>query len=208
MCDEVFSFLHHDYQVPAPPSLLELGYENAVITSSVSKAFALPGIRVGWMAVSPKLRNTLLHNVLQSMNYTTTTVSKIDQQIAAFALQPHVRSLILDRSKNICRRNIEVIRGWAAKHPWAQYIDPQGAGTCTVRITGSDGNVVDDSAFAKALAEEESVCVPPAGRCFGHLADGQGETALKGCLRVGIVSEPGVVEDGLDAITRLQARWA
>ncbi|KAM0720698.1 hypothetical protein Q7P37_004835 [Cladosporium fusiforme] len=207
MCDEVFRFLHHDEKVPVPPSLLELGYENSLVTSSLSKAFALPGLRTGWIAVSPSLRGMLMQDILRTRDYTTVTVSQIDQQIAAFVLRAEVRKLILDRSKAICRRNMAVIRAWAERNPWAQFIDPQGAGTCTLRVRGANGEVVDDVAFARALAEEESVCVPPVGLCFGQQADGSGETAFKGCLRVGIVTNPGVVEDGLDAIARLQARW-
>lgn len=207
MCDEVFRFLHHDDQMPTPPSLLELDYDKSLVTSSLSKAFALPGLRTGWIAVSRTLRDLLMQDILRTRDYTTVTVSQIDQQIAAFALKPDVRKLILDRSKAICRRNMARIRDWAERNPWAQYIDPQGAGTCTIRVRGSDGRVVDDVAFARTLAEEESVCVPPVGLCFGLQADGLGETAFKGCLRVGIVTDPGVVEDGLDAIARVQARW-
>lgn len=207
MSDEVFRFLHHDDSAPRPPSLLELDYDKSLVTASLSKAFALPGVRTGWIAVSAGLRDTLMHDILRTRDYTTVTVSQIDQQIATFALRPDVRKLILERSRAICRRNMAVIRSWAERHSWAEYIDPQGAGTCTLRILRGDGEVVDDVKFAQALAEEESVCVPPAGLCFGRQADGLGETAFGGCLRVGIVTSPGVVERGLDAIARVHGRW-
>lgn len=207
MCDEVFRYLHHEDKLPEPPSLLELGYEMSIVTSSVSKAFALPGLRVGWAAVSPDLQNTVLKDILRTRDYTTITVSQIDQQVAAYVLRPDVRALILERSRAICRRNMAVIREWAAQRPWVEYIDPQGAGTCTVRIRGTRGDIVDDELFAKKLADSESVCVPPAGLCFGQEADGKGETSFAGCLRVGIVTEAGVVEEGLDAIAKLQAKW-
>lgn len=48
----------------------------------------------------------------------------------------------------------------------------------------------------------------PAGLCFGQQADGQGETAFKGCFRVGNVTEAGMVEAGLDAIARVRERWS
>lgn len=207
MCDEVFRYLHHDATVPVPPSLLELGYEHSVVTSSLSKAFALPGLRVGWMAFSSGLRDKVLRDVMITRDYTTVTVSQIDQQVAAFVLQAEVRTRILDRSREICQRNMRVIRDWAKQHPWVEYIDPQGAGTCTIRILGQDGDPVDDEAFAKTLAEEKSVCVPPAGLCFGEQADGKGHTALKGCLRIGIVAEAGVVEAGLHEIAKVRTRW-
>ena len=207
MCDEVFRYLHHDDAVPAPPSLHELGYANSVVTSSLSKAFALPGVRVGWVAVSSGLRDTVLRDIMRTRDYTTCTVSQIDQQVGAFALQDEVRKRILARSQEICRHNLRAIQHWAKQNSWAEFIDPQGAGTCTIRILGHDGDPVDDEAFARTLAEEESVCVAPAGLCFGQQADGQGETAFTGCFRVGIVTEAGMVEAGLDAIARVRERW-
>ena len=76
-----------------------------------------------------------------------------------------------------------------------------------LRITGNDGKPVDDVAFAVALAEEEKVCAPPAGYCFGHEADGQGTTDLTGFLRCGIVMKGDTLERGLAAIERLRKRW-
>ncbi|KAF5645858.1 transaminase type I [Fusarium tjaetaba] len=49
--DEVFRPLFHN-DTPTPPSVISLGYDNTISTGSVSKAYALPGIRNGWI-ISP-----------------------------------------------------------------------------------------------------------------------------------------------------------
>lgn len=208
MCDEVFRFLHHDSTADPTPSLLDLGYEKAIVTGSVSKGFALPGVRVGWIAASLELRNTVLSDIAHTRDYTTIAVSQVDQQIAAFALSPNVREKILARSKAICDDNLRVLRSWAQRNKgWAAFAEPSGGGTAVLKILGKDGSPVDDVAFAKALAEKEGVSIPPAGLCFGHEADGSGGTDFKGCLRIGIVQREGPMEEGLKAIERLRSSW-
>lgn len=55
LCDEVFRPLFHDLSPndARPPSLLEFDYEKLIVTGSMSKAYALPGIRLGWVRNQP-----------------------------------------------------------------------------------------------------------------------------------------------------------
>ncbi|KAK4500909.1 hypothetical protein PRZ48_009101 [Zasmidium cellare] len=207
MCDEVFRFMHHDETTEAPPSFLELGYEKTIVTGSLSKGFALPGIRTGWIVAHPSLREGLLDSIKHSRDYTTIAVSQVDQQVATFALSAKVKSQILQRTREITRRNIQTLDEWVKENEWVTYARPVGGGTSVIRITGPDGYAINDHAFAVALAKEEKVCVPPAGLCFGHVADGRGPTDLEGFLRVGIVMGGDTLERGLAAIKRLRERW-
>ena len=208
MCDEVFRFLHHAIDVEAPPSILELDYEGAIAVSSISKSFALPGVRVGWIAVHPHLSEPLLRRFAESSDYTTIAVSGVAQDIARFALDPHTRHKILARSKALCDTNCEILGKWAARNrDWISFTAPRGAGACLVRLKSNSGTVIDDKAFASTLALEEGVLVPPAGVCFGHEADGEGKTDLNGYLRIGIVCRSEILRQGLAAIERLRKRW-
>lgn len=208
VCDEVFRFMHHDETVQPTPSLLELGYDRAIVTGSISKGFALPGVRVGWVAASPELRRTTLNDIAHTRDYTTIAVSQVDQQIAAFALSPNVRPKILARSNALCENNLKVLRSWTQRNrAWASFKEPSGGGTLVMKILGRDGPPVDDVAFAEALAKTHGVSVPPAGLCFGEEADGTGSTDLKGHLRIGFVQKEGPMEVGLDAIAHLREVW-
>lgn len=226
MCDEVFRPLFHSDASGGtgkeiPPSLMELGYERSIVVGSksatslaehdsgltrpgMSKAYALPGIRLGWLATHPALSDTISQDLVHARDYTTIAVSQLDDQIASFALSPTIKSQILSRSNAITTRNLEVLEAWVARHKgrvrWAK---PEGAGTALVTILGRDGRPIDDGKFAASLAMEEGVLVPPAGVCFGH----EGEGDLKGGLRIGIVMGEGMLEDGLAGIGRLLERW-
>lgn len=114
-CDEVFRFMHYDETTQPTPSLLELGYDRAIVTGSISKRFALPGYRVRWIAASPELRSTTLNDIAHTKDYTTIAVSQVGQQIASFALSPNVRAKIVARSEVSCESNLKVLRSWTQR---------------------------------------------------------------------------------------------
>lgn len=177
---------------------------SGLIILGMSKAYALPGIRLGWLATHSALRETVLQDLVHARDYTTIAVSQLDDQIASFALSPAIKSQILSRSEAITRRNIAVLEAWVARHKGrVRWATPKGAGTALVTILGKDGLPVDDGEFAASLAKEEGVLVPPAGVCFGH----EGEGDLKGGIRIGIVMREGMLEAGLAGIERLLERW-
>lgn len=57
LSDEVFRPLFHGLSAidDQPPSSLEFDYENTIVTGSMSKAYALPGIRLGWVRLQQPL---------------------------------------------------------------------------------------------------------------------------------------------------------
>lgn len=72
--DEVLTPLFHTDD-PTPPTVESLGYENSVSTDSLSKAYGLPGVRVGWVIS----RNAaLLRKILIARDYTSISVSRLD----------------------------------------------------------------------------------------------------------------------------------
>src|SRR6266566_4965130 len=51
LCDEVYQPLFHGLSGnEIPPSVLSFGYGKTVATGSMSKAYSLAGIRIGWIA--------------------------------------------------------------------------------------------------------------------------------------------------------------
>jgi len=87
-------------------------YDKVVITSGLSKAFAMPGLRVGWI-VAP---DTLIPRIWEHHDYTTLTPNSISDRLAALAMQPVVRENILARTRAIIRANYPAIDGWLRMH--------------------------------------------------------------------------------------------
>lgn len=194
--DEVFSPIFHAPTVPPPP-MVSLPYANTVSTGSLSKSYGLPGIRIGW-AVSQDLG--LIQRIVNLRDYTTLSVSQIDDGVACHALNPEILPGLMSRNLATCAQSISMVEDFVGKHrDRCRWVRPQGAGTAFVQIlSASDGQAVDEVELARKLAMEKSVCVVPGGLCFSE--DGAGD--FRGYLRLRL-GDPSVLEDGLRALEEL-----
>jgi aspartate/methionine/tyrosine aminotransferase len=87
-------------------------YDKVVVTSGLSKAFAMPGLRVGWAVSTPEL----LHKIWERHDYTTLTPNIISDRLAALAMLPDVRESILTRTRTIIRENYPFLEAWLRTH--------------------------------------------------------------------------------------------
>jgi aspartate/methionine/tyrosine aminotransferase len=83
-------------------------YEKVVVTSSLSKAFALPGLRLGWVMAPPKL----IEKLWLRQDYLTMTPSLLGNALATFALEPVRRDALLDRTRGILQKNWPPLAEW------------------------------------------------------------------------------------------------
>jgi aspartate/methionine/tyrosine aminotransferase len=83
-------------------------YEKVVVTSGLSKAFALPGLRLGW-AVAPE---EMIEQIWIHHDYVTTTPGLLNDRLAAIAMEPVRREAILARNRRIIQANLSVMEEW------------------------------------------------------------------------------------------------
>lgn len=93
--DEAYRGLNHEGNLYSK-SFADL-YEKAIVTGSMSKAYSLAGIRLGWV-VSDK---NFINNVNKNRQYNTISISAIDDTVAALAL---------NNQQKIVERNIQIIK--------------------------------------------------------------------------------------------------
>ena len=134
-------------------------YDKVVITSGLSKAFAMPGLRLGWVVAPPKM----IRRIWNHHDYTTLAPSMVADRLAALAMLPDVRESILARTRTIIRANYPVLDTWLRAHSdvfnW-------------VRPTAGAIQYVDydlpirSAALTERLREERSVLLVP-GEHFG-----------------------------------------
>ncbi len=87
-------------------------YEKVVVTSGLSKAFALPGLRLGW-AVAPE---ELIEQIWIHHDYVTTTPGLLNDRLAAIAMEPVRREAILARNRKIIQANLSVMEEWLTEY--------------------------------------------------------------------------------------------
>lgn len=192
--DEVFRPLYHNQETADQHSIMSFAkdYRNIIATSSLSKALSLPGIRVGW-AVSPSPE--LLEPVIIARDFTTISVSVVDQSIATYALDPHVQDEILRRSRSICERNLHLLEQFVKSHATRlQWVKPGGGSAAFVRVVDpKTGEAVDDGVYCEKLIHNKGLLIVPGGTAFGTESDAD----FKGYLRVGFVCNPERFEKAL-----------
>src|SRR5947199_186049 len=86
--------------------------ERVIVTSGLSKAYGLPGLRIGWVVAPPATIDALwsIHD------YTTIAPGAINDRVAAMALTPGRRERLLARTRAIIRTNYPLVAGWAERH--------------------------------------------------------------------------------------------
>ncbi|ROV93388.1 hypothetical protein VMCG_08425 [Cytospora schulzeri] len=189
LCDEVYSPLHHSLpSEEIPPSILSFGYEKTISTGSMSKAWSLAGIRLGWIASRDQ---NIISAAAEARDYTTISVSQLDDQVASYALSDAVRPALMKRNLELARTNLDLLDKFVKEHKsTCDWIKPTAGTTAFVQFTDS-GKPVDDVAFCLSVLRETKVMFLPGSKCFGHDED------FKGFVRIGYVCETEVLQEAL-----------
>jgi aspartate/methionine/tyrosine aminotransferase len=166
-----------------PPSPTFWGrYRKVIVTAGLSKAFGLPGLRIGWI-VAPPAQTARLWGY---QDYTTLTPSMLSDRLARAALEPRRRDQILARTREILRRQLPEIEAWVKSHDGVlELIPPRAGAIALVRYRLPIGSV----ALFDRLRIEKSVLITP-GAHFG----------IGKYLRIGYGYDIGKVREGLARI--------
>jgi len=190
--DEVYRPLFHsiDQSDPEfPPSVLSLEYSNVLVTGSLSKAYSLAGIRIGWIA-SPS--SELIQECSRGRDYTTISVSQLDDRVATFALTPGTVGRILEHNRQLANTNLAMLEAFIERNSdTCDWVRPVGCTTAFIRVR-KNGVPVDSGKFSSLLLEKKGVLVAPGSNCFGE--------EFKGFFRMGFACQTDVLKGGLEAL--------
>ena len=157
-------------------------YERVIVTSGLSKAYGLPGLRIGWIVSSPQLVAT----TWGYHDYTTIGPGTLSDRLARIALQPPMRAKILARTRRILLTNLPVITGWLDAHAERfSYALPDAGAIVYMRYH----DAINSTVLVDRLRIEKSLLIVP-GDHFG----------MDGYLRIGFGSETRYLRDGLDRL--------
>lgn len=180
VADEVYQ----GAEVDGPPAESFWGkYDKLFVVNGLSKAYGLPGLRVGWM-VGPK---DAVGSTWPYHDYTTISPTILSDTLARIVLQPAVRAKILERTRTILRANLPVIGEWLRSRPSLFSFLPPRAGAIVFARYHLKINSTD---LVQKLIRDKSVLVVPGDHFLmdGYLRFGYGdhrEYLLKGLARVG-----------------------
>jgi aspartate/methionine/tyrosine aminotransferase len=150
-CDEMYRLLEYDPSRRLP-SMCDL-YEQGITLSGLSKAFALPGLRIGWLATQNR---ALLEQCLAFKDYTTICSSAPSEVLGIMALR--AKDTILTRNLGILQENIKVAEQFFAEQgKWFDWIRPQ-AGSIAFPKWMADTPVEQ---FCQGVLDQQGVMIVP-----------------------------------------------
>jgi aspartate/methionine/tyrosine aminotransferase len=180
LSDEIYRGAEIDQ--PETPTFFGL-YDRVVVTCSVSKSFANPGLRLGWI-VGPQ---EMIPEVMRRQDYSSIGTGVLSQIIAERILASDKRDVVLARSRRILRENVEVLDKWIERSGGKfSCRRPQAGGVAFVRYELP----LSSEDFSTLLRQEKSVFVV-AGEWFG----------IDRHVRIGIGGERHHLEEALERIS-------
>jgi aspartate/methionine/tyrosine aminotransferase len=160
-------------------SAFHLG-EHFIVTSSLTKAYGLSGLRCGWILAAPELVERMWHHNDLFGNIP----AHITDRLSVIALD-HLEA-IRTRAKSLLEANWKLLDRFLAEHPELDVVRPPAGTIIFPRVPGGDGD-----AFCKVLREKYETSAVP-GRFF--------ETPDR--IRIGIGNPTAEVEEGLKRVSR------
>jgi aspartate/methionine/tyrosine aminotransferase len=168
--DEVYRLIERDPALRLPQAV-DL-YERAVSLNVMSKAYGLPGLRIGWLAC--KDRATLVR-FERFKHYLSICNSAPAEVLARIALK--ARERILEKNRKVVRDNISVLNAFFADYGHLfDWRAPDGGCVGFIRYKGAEG--VEE--FTRRLVEESGVLFLPSSIYRSELGPVPND-----CLRVG-----------------------
>lgn len=160
-------------------------YDRVLVTCGLSKAYGLPGLRIGWI-VGPADKVAELWSY---KDYTTIGQGALSDRLARMVLEPARRHEILERTGNILRNQLPIVERWARSHGEVfQFHSPRAGAIIYLRYSLP----VRSTNLIERLRDEKSVLIVP-GDQFG----------MDRFVRIGYGAEPHVLEQGLGLFSEL-----
>ncbi|HEX3704170.1 MAG TPA: aminotransferase class I/II-fold pyridoxal phosphate-dependent enzyme [Vicinamibacterales bacterium] len=165
-------------------------YDRAIVTSGLSKAYGLPGLRIGWIVAPP----AQVARLWSYHDYTTISPGALSDTLARRALEPARRAQILARTRRILNENFPVIAEWLdGQDGLFTYVRPDAGAIVYVHYR----HAVNSTELVTMLRDQKSVLIVP-GDHFG----------MDRYLRIGFGDEPGYLRQGLMRLRELLTELA
>lgn len=178
MADEVYSGAELAGGDPTPS--LWGSYDRIVATNSLSKAYGLPGLRLGWIMAPAEH----VEDLWGRKDYTSISPPSLSDALACVALDPQVRPKVLERTRGICRKNLATVTDWMdSRDGEFTYRAPDAGAICFPSYAAE----IDSVDLAERIRTEADVLVIP-GAHFG----------VERSLRIGYGPPTDVLQEGLE----------
>ena len=160
-------------------------YEKVLAIRSLSKAYGLPGLRLGWVVAPAETAA----EIWARQDYVCISASILSDKIATFVLRPDISSRLRERTCALIRDGYRVFDDWMKQYPQIfSFVPPQAAPIVYARY---QRNIHSVDLVKRLIAEQKTYVVPG-----GHLG-------MEQHLRIGYGRPAEYLVSGLERIVAL-----
>jgi aspartate/methionine/tyrosine aminotransferase len=156
--------------------------DRVIVTSGLSKAYGIPGVRIGWI-VAPK---DLAEKCWSQHDYLTIGPNKISDRIARVAVEKRNRERCYARTRDILAQNLPIVRSWIESFDGRVTWRAPVAGAIALVKYGAD---VPSVQIAERVRKKQSTLIVPGSH-----------VGLEGHLRIWIGGAEEFLREGLSRI--------
>jgi aspartate/methionine/tyrosine aminotransferase len=163
---------------PITPSFWGMS-DRVIVTSGLSKAYGIPGVRIGWIVAQPDV----VAQCWMQHDYLTIGPNKLSDALARVAVEPTVREHLYGRTRTILNENEPVVEEWVASFgDFLTHIRPAAAAMAFIRYASDRPS----ETIADWVRTNQSTLIVPGS----HLG-------LEGYLRIWTGGKPEFLREGL-----------
>ena len=165
-------------------------YDRLICVNSLSKAYGLAGLRIGWMVAAP----AMIEELWRRHEYAVIAASGPSMKLAEIALEPGKRKMLLERQKKLSREGHAVLESWVREQEGRFSVSPAVA--TSIAFVGYRFDM-PSAELADQIRRKASVLVAP-GAYLG----------TENHLRITVGYEPQKVRTALERIGAVAAELA
>ncbi len=179
LADEVY--LGAEIDCPRTPSFWGMS-EKVIVTSGLSKAYGIPGVRIGWI-VGPA---DLVQECWTQHDSVTICPNKLSDAVARIAVQTENREKLYARGRALLQRNSRIFSDWVAGlGDGYSFIPPKAGALAFMKYAAS----IPSLELVERIRTNQSTLIVPGI----HLG-------LEGYLRIWLGGEQAYLEEGLKRV--------
>ena len=156
--------------------------DRVVVTSGLSKAYGIPGVRIGWLVGPP----SLAAECWTQHDYITIGPNKMSDRIARVAVENGNRERCYARTRDILRHNLPIAREWIASFgDLLSWREPQAGAIALIKYAGGLPSID----LAEQVRRNQSTLIVPGAH-----------VGLEGYLRIWLGGREEFLREGLRRI--------
>jgi aspartate/methionine/tyrosine aminotransferase len=193
ICQKTGAWLHADevyrgteLAVDETPSFWGM-YDRAVCVNSMSKAYGLAGLRIGWAIAMPEL----IEELWRRHEYAVIAAAGPSMKLTEIALLQHKRKMLLDRQRKLSREGHAVLESWVREQEGRFAVNKAVATSIAFVRYNFD---IPSAELADHIRRKASVLVAPGGYL-----------GTENHLRITVGYEPARVRTALERIGAVAA---